>query len=319
MRGGSGEFRDAPGSVKIRHIVVCIDFAPPSESALREAERIAAQEGAELTALHVIDANVVDEARSVIPTFTQGDAIERAQAHLDEWIQKTAEPGSSVKPAIALGHPLDEIVKAVEEHDADLLVMGSKGVSHRNEVAGFIAAKCVRKAPSKVLLVREGHSGPFEKIVACVDFSETSDRAIEQALHMARQDGAKLELIHVVRPLQKGLVGMEYLLPKSGYSEISSRVHADLESEMQARLNRFPEEAKGVDVDFRLIEDAGIGGGVIRYLNEANADLVVLGTRGRTGLKRLLMGTVAEKVVHGSHCSVLAIKPKGFTFHHVTA
>ena len=304
--------------MKLDHIVACIDFAPASESALIEAERIAVRESAELTALHVIDLNVVEQARIAIPNFAEGDAIERAKVHLDEWIERTAKSEMTVETEIVQGHPLEEIVKAIGDHKADLLVMGSKGVSHRKEVTGFTAAKCVRKAPTKVLLVREGHAGPFEKIVACVDFSETSDRAIEHALHMAKEDGAALELLHVVSPLQ-GLVGMEYLFPRVARGEAATHVKPDVEAEVRKRLDRFASEARGVEIKTTIVENSSIGNGVIRQLNDSNADLVVLGTRGRTGMKQLLLGTVAEKVVHDSPCSVFAIKPHGFSYHHITA
>lgn len=304
--------------MKLEHVLAAIDFSPASERVLKEAERIAFKEGADLTALHVIDSDIEQQLRQVYPHLTEGDVVERARAHLADSLEKTAGGEFPIRSEVALGHPFDEIVSAVGAHRVDLLVMGSKGLSHRDDVTGFTAAKCVRKSPAKVLLVRERHQGPYRKIVACVDFSETADLAVQHAVHLARQDGAQLELLHVVRKLHLGMLGLDYLSLDLESAPTFEKSPPNLEREVQERLRSQPEDTSGLDISIAIVESPSIGRGVIEHLNETGADLVVMGTRGRTGLNRLLMGTIAEKVIHSSPCSVLAIKPEGFEYHHVS-
>jgi universal stress protein E len=79
---------------------------------------------------------------------------------------------------VDLGSPIDCVLRRVRDAKADLLVLGVTGSSMIPMGAGTLAPKCLRKTPTKVMLVHEGHTGPFRKVVACVDFSEQSRDAL---------------------------------------------------------------------------------------------------------------------------------------------
>jgi len=100
-------------------------------------------------------------------------------------------PGkASLDFEVAINNPLMEIIRRVRDRSADLLVMGSHGVSP-DRGTGMLAAQCVRRVPAKVLLVRDRNTGPFKNVVACVDFSEASREALDAALRVAAQDSAR--------------------------------------------------------------------------------------------------------------------------------
>ena len=82
---------------------------------------------------------------------------------------------------------------------ADLLVLGATGESLLPHGTGTLATKCLRKASAKVMLVHASQVRPYRRVLACVDFSETSRVAVAQALHVADQDQAEVHLLHVFR------------------------------------------------------------------------------------------------------------------------
>ncbi|MEM7386701.1 MAG: universal stress protein, partial [Verrucomicrobiota bacterium] len=87
-----------------------------------------------------------------------------------------------------------------------------------------------------------------------------------------------------------------------------------LEEKLMREVDAFKNEASGLAIKPVVVDSFSGGKGIVDYLNRSNADLAVVGTRGRTGLKRLLLGTAAEKVIHGSPCAVLSVKPADYKY-----
>lgn len=140
---------------------------------------------------------------------------------------------------------------------------------------------------------------PISKILHPTDFSKPSEHAFELACALARDYGAHLVVLHVVSP------------PSVVFTE--GAVPPDIEflvDEARARL----EQLKGPDPSFafeRRIAHGQAVESILQAIHELDADLVVLGTHGHTGLKRLLMGSVAEQVLRKSPCPVLTVKGEG--------
>src|SRR5262245_6696975 len=133
-------------------------------------------------------------------------------------------------------------------------------------------------------------------ILHATDFSDRAAMAFQLACSLARDVGAKLIVLYVAVP------------PVAVYGEgmITSIPGADL-NELRAELIKIKPEDPRVAVEYRLVE----GDAVEAILHEARAvpcDLIVLGTHGRTGLSRLLMGSVAEQVLRRAPCPVLTVR-----------
>jgi nucleotide-binding universal stress UspA family protein len=142
-----------------------------------------------------------------------------------------------------------------------------------------------------------------------VDFSESSHRVIEQAIRVAQQDRASLRLLHVFSPPWKGANYVPRPSPED------QQHHSDSLSErLQVALQPFESETRALQVETNLVENARESDGIVQFIESSEADLVVVGTRGRTGMKAVLLGTVAERIVRESPCSVLAVKPDDFKY-----
>jgi nucleotide-binding universal stress UspA family protein len=167
------------------HIVAAIDFTPSCRNALRQAVRLAAGNSAKVTVVHVMDEFLVHELKKAL-SVDQATVRAEWRARLQKFVEETDIGTAHVQVEVRIGHPLQEISELCCSLGADLLVMGVKGSRQEPNRVGVIAAKCVRKAPLDVLLVREDASAAFKKVATCVDFSENSAKAVRRALLMAQ-------------------------------------------------------------------------------------------------------------------------------------
>jgi len=299
----------------LKNIVVGVDFSSFSRCALMQAARIAGWNQANMHALHIVDTSMVNHLKEFWnckrALIGSQDAVEKIRAsaltQLEELVGEHKEVSAHVDAMT--GTPFLEILRRVRDTLADLLVLGSNGLSDPSKGAGVLATKCVRKASTKVLLVRADHAGPFKKVVACVDFSESSHRVIEQAIRVAQQDGASLHLLHVFAAPWKEADYVPRPSPESQQQHSES-----LRERLHIAFEPFESETHALKVETNLVENSRESDGIVQFVEESAADLVVVGTRGRTGMRAILLGTVAERVVRESPCSVLAVKPDDFRY-----
>lgn len=142
---------------------------------------------------------------------------------------------------------------------------------------------------------------PIRTIVAAVDFSPHSAAVVEAAVMLAKQFGAKVRLVHAYDIPIPLVSPYEVAIPEP-YLEETRRIAAEKLAALVARVTK-----EGVAVDSQLTE-VPAAAAIVRAAEESKADLVVIGTRGHTGLKHLLLGSVAERTVRLAPCPVLTVK-----------
>jgi nucleotide-binding universal stress UspA family protein len=145
--------------------------------------------------------------------------------------------------------------------------------------------------------------GTIHRILVPVDFSEHSERALEEAIGLAKRFQAELHLLHCYQVYPAGAVGFPYdvALPES--YERAVRESAT------ARLSSWREKAsaQGIRVEQHLSVDFP-SHGIVELAEKLPADLIVIGTRGLSGVKHVLLGSVAERTIRHAPCPVLTIK-----------
>jgi len=296
---------------RLRNIVVGVDFSPASLDALAQAKRVGAWSRSQINAVHVIDTVAVldiQEALSMIAARVQEGLIEDAKNH---WKALVALNGwlSDVPLDVLVTNAVVELSRRVSGANAahSLLVMGVNSRESDDGGVGAVATGCVRHAQSSVLLVRQGHPGAFKRVVACVDFSETSREAVDQAIRIAAQDGSQLHVLHV-HSEPRSLFGFN---AKSAMTPLDAAKERDrLREKLLAFCEGLGAEAVWARERVVAIEAPSHGRGIVDYANGVDADLVVLGVRGRTNLRDLVLGSTAERVLRKARCSVLTVHPK---------
>lgn len=141
---------------------------------------------------------------------------------------------------------------------------------------------------------------PFQKILVPVDFSDHSAEAVRTAADLSRRYDAPLTIVHVFDPVVYALPEAYVLFTPEQLDKLTSALEAQL-----AEVKQMATEAGAARVETRLLH--GLVGTKIMEL-AASSDLIVMGTRGRTGLGHLLLGSVAERVVRLAPCAVLTVK-----------
>ncbi len=170
----------------LKAILVAVDFSPCSAVALNAASRIAERNRASLRAVHVVPLPTFEPTPHPLIPFplpTQADLVADAKESWNRFLT-----GSGVAPEVVcdieVGRPRDAILESTARARADLLVLGAHGSHDAHKGVGPTAAACMQRAKTMVLLVREDKVGPFKSVVACVDFTDTSKLALQQAIRM---------------------------------------------------------------------------------------------------------------------------------------
>lgn len=294
----------------LKSIVVGVDFTACSHDALVQAIRLSEWNRADLHVVHVIDTLVIvelQESLSPLVVEMERTLVEDAKK---AWAEFSADIPNAAKLdfAVAVNNPIIELTRRCRDRKADLLVLGAHGVTHDRGV-GTLAGQLVRRGPSRTLLVRPGQTGPFRLVVVGIDFSEMSRRALEQAMRVAAEDDAQVHAVHVFRPPWKGLMF------KPSNVDASPAAQAKHRDALRARLEEFcrphDPQVQWTSPRFDLVENTSHGAGLVEYAKAAGADLVALGTRGKTNLRDVLLGSTAERVLRQAHCSILAVRPIG--------
>jgi nucleotide-binding universal stress UspA family protein len=158
----------------------------------------------------------------------------------------------------------------------------------------------------------------FKKILVAVDRTESGEQILEEAIALAKSVGAALLLLHVITPGEEGypmpmFPGTDSLFPGN---EEALRIYAqqwqDYEKQGLEMLQKMDDQATAAGVKCEFTQNVGDPGRVICELAKNwEADLVLMGRRGRSGLSEMVLGSASNYVLHHAPCSVLALQGKG--------
>jgi nucleotide-binding universal stress UspA family protein len=280
-------------------ILVGVDFSDCSRSALGHALRLGRGWGVAVNAVNVVEAP--DPLAAGDPTLggAQREVLRQLAADAEaRWaaIASTA-PGVGRLPfEVVSGDRLAAMRRSLERHAAELLVLGAYGETRPNVGLGTLASGCIRGLATDVLVVRDTFTGPFRTVVAGVDFSATSRRALEAAARVAEVDGARLYAVHVVAAADGSTATQERLAAEHGPALEAFVAGSRLPAGLELRCEVFPYP--------------GRRSGLLEFGAVVDTDLVAIGTRGRTSLRDVVLGSTAEKLLRDSLCAVWAAKPR---------
>jgi nucleotide-binding universal stress UspA family protein len=291
---------------KLRTIVVGVDFCPASAAALRQAMRIARWSQSGVKVVHVLETLMVvdlQEALSVMQADIVNVLAEDARKSWQEFA--AAIPGAAeLLFETEINSAVAGLTRRAGDPGVDLLVIGTRGPEVKKAV-GPVASGCVRRSPSHVLLVQDPHSGPYTTVIVGVDFSETSRRAVEQAAAVATRDSATLYVIHAYSaPWKKSTIKKS-----ASAADLDVRYRGMLLARLEEFCKPLGAQMTYLKPRYQLVEHDSHGHGIGQFASQIGADLVVVGKRGKTNLRDILLGSTAERVLRDAPCSILAVHP----------
>jgi universal stress protein A len=146
----------------------------------------------------------------------------------------------------------------------------------------------------------------FGKILHATDYSKASARALNEAVALAKQNRAELLVLHVIDPVTPYITGDDI-----GGAELYMKLEETTKQEAETSMKKLMEELRKLKVNAKSLLLRGTASDqIVRAAKSRRANLIVIGTHGRTGLSKLLMGSVANQVVSTAHCPVLTVRGK---------
>ncbi len=205
---------------------------------------------------------------------------------------------------IAGRSPARSLYECAEEREADLIVVGSSGSAGEGRVlAGRVASQVVDGAPCAVAIapagLRHREKTELRRIGVGFDGHRESEGALSAAVTIARAAGARLLLIAVVEPVVASLVG-PYVID---LREINESLRASARDALEHAGHSIPED---VEIDRSLLE-GDPGQELERATTEDELDLLVVGSRGFGPVRRVLLGSVSTRLMHGARCPLLVV------------
>lgn len=272
----------------IRSILHPTDFSPVAVRALRFAAALAGRHGATLRVLHAVVFH--DYEAHVVVNHELSARMNQLLSDLPD------APHVPAETLLRGGRSVAEVVLQEARTRGDsLIVMGTHGRGSLGQLfLGSVADKVMRYASVPVITAGRGEpvAGPLRNVLLGLDYSPASLEAAKWALHLARADGATLHLLHVV----------EELPPPGSAWELRAREHA--EGAMNESLRTH--DTTGVELR-RHVLAGSVWRCVLQVAESERADLVLLGTQGRSGLARSVLGGTTEKVIRESRAPVLTV------------
>jgi len=277
-------------------ILVATDFSPAARDALRTACATAKVFKSRVFLVHVIPVAPDVSETAWLPVQAA------VQQQLDAWTAEAIADGWQVeRTLISHGSPFDQILQIANAEDVNVIMVGSQQKPQSDPFRlGITVERLLRKADKPVWVVKPG-SAPLPKNIVCaVDFSAPSRRALVNAIHLARHFTAELTVLHVLDT------------PLSAFSATVSPAAEDLARQQQQRQKEFDEFLTGFDWvgirrNVRLVAGSPAFE-ILAFVRSSATDLLVMGSVGRTGLPRILLGSVAEKVARELPCSIITVK-----------
>jgi nucleotide-binding universal stress UspA family protein len=285
----------ASSSAPFPKILVCTDGSPDSEGAITAALHLAKTTGSTVFLLEVLFFLAGYELQSpdtLAPTMVNLELMQvqetAARERLEAWKAEAAKEGVTLEPRVRTGaSAYDGILEEAGELKPDLIIMGRHGYTGLTRLLmGSVTARVIGHSPCHVLVAPHGVLLSFERLLIASDGSPFSEAAWAEALILAKTMGSAL----------------------IGVTVAASDRDIPTATEVVRQLEAAA-ATQGITLD-TMIPMGRPEVGIVKAAEFKQASLIIVGSHGRTGLKRLLMGSVAERVIGHAKCPVLVVKKK---------
>jgi nucleotide-binding universal stress UspA family protein len=290
-----------------RIIVPIEEGGEGAAESLNQACPLARELGCELTLLHVHLPREAPEELEGLPQFRFQGVVERwderdqeTEAGEEAWLAAMAEEVAAREPELKVSSRVVHapLARSLREGDESVLVVAPAEDIHLDGLNRTVAA-LARGGGVPILVCRpDVPLLPIGRMLVTLDGSSFSEEVLTPAVEFARATGARLSLLEVVT--RRGLTRL--LRPGERSASAAEQFLRDVRA-------RVPGELGSVDV--RVVEEGNAAAGIVRETRREEVQLVAMATHGRGGLRRLVLGSVAESVIRAANVPVLLYRPAG--------
>jgi nucleotide-binding universal stress UspA family protein len=278
----------------LQNILVPVDLEEASLNALRFAGEVAAVYNSRILLMHVINDEQISRETEAMMTDFLTDKFNQLKEILPAPVQK------QVDYIFEKGSVFERISRVAIERDVNVIIAGAGNSENDSYPLGTNVEKLMRKNQVPLWVVRKEERFPFRNILCPVDFSDASARALRNAILLSSNGGASLEIMHVFTPINIQSVRLRIDNQKENEALRAAR---------QTQFMKFLEAFDFGNVEYSTYLAEGTPEDeILERIREGNTDLLVMGTTGKTGLSRILMGSVTEKVTREVPVSFITTK-----------
>jgi len=279
----------------LEKILLAADFSNSTDNVVENAIGLAKTFQSKIALIHVLPDDITNEKARLL----LNDA---AITQLELISDKIKEEGIETdNPILEYGNHFDKIIKTADNINANVIVIGA-GEKTENDAfqLGTTAEKIIRKSTKPVWIVKNNSPLDIKNILCPVDFSTESKRALKNAIIMARRFNAELIILSVYE-----MIYSDSLKLRLDWDEEIEYIKLEHEKE----FNTFLEGFNLLDLKWdREIVKGLPSTEILKAISLYNSDLLIMGTTGKSGLNRIVMGSVTEKVIREVPCSFITIK-----------
>ena len=295
-------------------ILVPLDTSELAEVALPYAEQMAGRLGSEITLMSVSHSAGEKEQRVFRSYIRETVAVTKERAN--RYLEKPTGQDVKVESAILVGNPAEEIVDYAERENIDVIVMATHGRSGIGRwTLGSVADKVLRATERPVVLIRAKGARPdmldkgaFKRALVPLDGSKESEAVIPYIEELASMLGAEVTLLQVLAIVYHVYISGD----ASAQVPYTEEEMKPLKASAESYLEKVGSGLKGKGVTTKCQVRVGAAGHeIIKLADEIGADIVAMSTHGRSGVGRLVFGSVAEKVVRTGNTPVLLVRTPG--------
>jgi len=284
---------------RYRKILVGFDGSLSSKNALRQAIKFARQEKCWIKALAV--APSYEGELELVGVRNMKEALRGpAERLLKEALEIAEAERASIMTGVEEGPPHERIVEVAQTENCDLIVVGRMGRGPlERTLLGSTAARVIGHSGKDVLIVPRNAQLSWESILLSIDGSRYSEAASRHAIDFARSYGGRISAVSVVDVTDEFIAEAPEILDK-------------LLEKHRAILDGVRKEAEAAGLQVKtFLKEGDPSTKVLEVAGAEKAGVIFMGSHGRTGLMRLLMGSVTEKVIGYAPCPVIVVRPDG--------
>lgn len=245
-------------------------------------------------------------ALAPLPPVDQVGVIQEAEDALASLVEPLRKLGLTTVHAVLRGRPADAILERIEDHRPDIVIVGNRGLSTLERIVlGSVSAELVDGSPVPVLVARKS---TLERVVVAVDGSDIASEAIATVRRWPFLAATEIRTLSVAPSPSSGRARAN-VAPPIYVAADDAAAAKDLLTEYAVIAADAATSLR--DVGFEAGSEVLTGSpasAVVAFAEAWDADLVIMGSHGRTGLTRLLLGSVARNVLHHAACSVLVVR-----------
>jgi nucleotide-binding universal stress UspA family protein len=277
-------------------MLVAIDGSPSGMHALHESFKLAVKEKSWITVVSVVPPYVGDLDLVGIGNV-QHALRQPCEKALADAAALAAAEGALVKTVCEEGEPHERITDLADAEDVELIIMGRRGMDHIDRaLVGSVTARVIGHSQRDVLVVPQNTAVGWDRILVATDGSRFSEAATSRAIDFAQAYGGSLLAVSIVD------------VPAEFYGDAPDAVE-DLIAKAKTYAESVEKLACRVGVKSEVfVREGKAFETIINLARDQRASAIVLGSHGRTGLRRLLMGSVTERVIGHAPCPVLVAR-----------